>query len=163
MVLWLLWSTRSALFLRMMLSCIHINSIFDVLRLQEDLEKFCEWILSRGLHLNLSECRTIMVYSRTVLFHYNILSKTILRVDRVRDNLGGLLESRLAFDFHLDHGSSIARMRVGFFRRVARCFRNIESHIPLFQSLVLSILNYSSIIWTPYQQNRLSILESAMH
>ena len=78
-------------------------------------------------------------------------------------DLGVLFNTKLSFDSHIDMISSKALNLLGFILRNNKSFSNSSSLIVLYKSLVLPVLTYASVIWTPYIKESIKKLEATQH
>lgn len=141
---------------------IYIKFIYlDLSRLQRDISRMEIWSERNGLTISHSKSNIISFFhgSDPFIFDYEICNKTLVRCSEIRD-LGIILDSALSFQPHLQHVTTRASRLVGFISRTTTDFRNPESLISLYKALVLSVLHYGSVIWSPYTMINISILES---
>jgi hypothetical protein len=138
-----------------------IQSVDDCIALQSDIKVLTDWCTNNNMSLNTKKCQVInFTKKRNVLvFQYNILNIPLEHVDIVRD-LGVWFDSKLSFRTHYDTIIMRARRMLGFINRVAKPFKNSDSLIVLYNSLVRNILEYCSTIWSPCYDNHISRLES---
>lgn len=127
-----------------------IESIEDCLRLWHDVEAVAKWCNENGLPLNEKKCVAFsFTRKRTpIMFDYSINGNILLRPDNVSD-LGVTMDSRLSGVAHIDKTIGRANALLGFIIRCAREFKDPYTIKTLFCTLVRSILEYASVIWTP--------------
>lgn len=128
----------------------NINNSNDCMLLQNDLDELSKYCDDNHLLLNIKKCK-IISYSRKktpVVFNYKLNGKVLSRVSEVRD-LGVHLDSKLTFKPHVDIIVARAFRTLGFVLRASRDFKNADTLITLYKSLVRPILEYGSIIWNP--------------
>lgn len=77
----------------------------------------------------------------------------------VRD-LGVLFDDRMSFNCHCEALSKRSTRLVGFICRASREFRSPSSLLLLYKSLVLSQLEYASVVWSPQYNVYIDLLES---
>ena len=75
--------------------------------------------------------------------------KNLNECGKIRD-LGIILDRKWTFEEHIRVVVAKAFKTLGFIKRTTAQFSNIETIIYLYKSLVLPVLNYGSIIWSPY-------------
>lgn len=122
---------------------------------------FDEWCSKSLLQLNVKKCNLI-TFSRkrnteetTVVLGNQIVEKC----DRVRD-LGVILDSKLTF---IDHYNTIihkATNMLGFIKRFGSNFNDPYTIKTLYVAYVRSILEYCSIVWSPFMKTHEERLES---
>ena len=71
-----------------------------------------------------------------------------------------MFDTKLNFNNHISYVVSKASKCLGFLFRVTKNFRNIHCLKALYCAIVRSILEYASLVWSPYYQNGISRLES---
>lgn len=125
---------------------------------------FTEWCDTNRMDLNASKCSVISFSRKQSTFHfdYRIRSTTLKRESVVKD-LGVLLDIKLTFKEHISYITSKASRTLGFIFRVAKHFKNIQCLKSLYCTLVRSILECSSVVWSPYYQNSILRIESIQH
>lgn len=141
-----------------------ITDLADCLKLQADLTALFSWSIQNDLPFNIKKCSFISFTrsSSFVAFEYNLDGTALQRVNLIKD-LGVLHDAALKFDDHLDMVNSKAHNTLGFIIRNTKDFRNKETLLYLYKTLVLPHLTYCSQIWSPYTKNRIKILESSQH
>lgn len=129
-----------------------IKSTVDIVMLQEDLDRVQEWCTRNGMIINVSKCCFIKITKRKKKFDasYHIDGMRITETPFVRD-LGVIIDNKLSFTRHYDLMIEKALKSFGFLRRTCKDLRSPKTRIVIFNALVRSILEYSSVIWNPYQ------------
>lgn len=137
-----------------------IKSIDDSSKLQSYLNNFVNWCSLNGFTLNFTKCSVITFHRcrNPCLFQYSLSNASLPRVDSIKD-LGILLDPKLSFIPHLDFMCAKACRMLGFIKRNTRDFKDFLTLKSLFCSLVRSILEYGSIIWSPGYQVHINRLE----
>lgn len=126
-----------------------IRSANDHFILQNALVSLKEWFDSNFLDINPTKCNVI-TFSRCSspsLFTYNIDNHPIPRVTCVRD-VGVLFDTKLSFIPHIDAICSKSSKMLGFITCSSVNFSDCLSFKILYCSLVRSVLEFSSCIWT---------------
>ena len=136
-----------------------INSREDYLSLQQDLHNIQAWCMRNSLFLNVEKCHVISFTKRkiTMEFVYCINSIVVLRVDHISD-LGVTFTSQFSFKEHIFAICNKARRRWGFIRRTCG-FLNVHVLKILYISLVRSVLEYASPVWSPHYNCDVEYLE----
>ncbi|XP_050522268.1 uncharacterized protein LOC126894929 [Daktulosphaira vitifoliae] len=141
----------------------NIRTIHDSHNLQADLCRFYNWCVVNGLCLNVSKCAQITFCRKRSyeLYAYNINSINLINVPHIKD-LGVILSSNLSFTEHISFIYNKALRMLGFLKRNCWEFSNPICLKVLYCSLVRSIVEYGSIIWSPYQANLTNKLEKLL-
>jgi hypothetical protein len=141
-----------------------INTIRDCITLQYDIDKMTAWGNAWGLKFNESKCQVISVISSIpkFLYQYKLGDVLLTRVNEVTD-LGINISSNLKWNSHLN---SITRKALKAFSRLWLIVRTVGFDSPpkikqtLYISLVRSVIEFGSTIWSPLSKELLSTLES---
>lgn len=112
------------------------------------------------MSLNISKCYSMSFYrSRSPLqFVYSINNISLESVSHIKD-LGITFSFNLNFRQHLENIISKALKILGFVKRHSFDFKNPHSLQLLYNALVRSILEYGSIIWSPYTKSDINSIE----
>lgn len=138
-----------------------VRGVDDCLELQRDLDMLTQWCQKNLLDINISKCKT-MSFTRNnnkITYFYNINGHVLERCTQVSD-LGVIFDSSLTFVPHILHITNSAMKTLGFIFRNTREFTNISSLKLLFYSLVRSRLEYCSVVWKPYYQVYINLIEN---
>lgn len=141
-----------------------ITSIRDSHILQNDLDKLCDWCRENKLDLNIKKC-AVMSFSRAHMqspTNYKLNGQTIAEVEDIKD-LGIIVDSSLTFHKHIEKISMQAYKVLGLITRTCRDFKNINALKSLFSALVLPILEYGSVIWSPSTDSMINTLERVQY
>lgn len=138
-----------------------ISTSSDSMLLQTDLNNILSWCNNNNMRLNLTKCHTITFLKgrSPLIFNYALNGTTLERVYQITD-LGVIFDSQLTFVSHLDVIINRSLRLCGFIRRVCADFTDMLAIITLFNSLVRSILEYCSVIWSPYYAFHISRIEN---
>lgn len=138
-----------------------IVSDSDHLMLQGDLNILNNWCTLNEMFLNVKKCY-IMSFTRNRIkknFSYCIGSTNLEVIDSIRD-LGVIMDSKFVFDLHISDIKNKSLKMMGFIHRICRPFRNPQSVITLYNSLVRSKLEYGAVIWDPHYVKYIDSVES---
>lgn len=129
-----------------------ISSEKNALELQEDLWNIEEWCQANEMELNPTKCVVItFARKKQVLTHDYILQDVYLaRVNRVKD-LGVYLTPNLDPGEHIRNICCRANRILGLIFRASRLGISNSSIRTLYLALVRPVLEYSVIVWAPYQ------------
>ncbi|XP_028163224.1 uncharacterized protein LOC114354852 [Ostrinia furnacalis] len=132
----------------------------NALVLQNDLKVIDDWCSSNKMSLNVDKCCVITFTKKKNRFvhSYYIRDQLISRRDTVRD-LGVLFDEQLTFRPHYDQIVKKSNRALGFIIRTTKDFRKPRSVLYLFNSLVRSILEYCSPVWSPYYNVHIENIE----
>jgi Reverse transcriptase (RNA-dependent DNA polymerase) len=138
-----------------------VNSQIDADMLQFDLDILYEWCTYNYLTLNINKCQ-IMTFSRARVVsnsNYFINGELLPRSMGPIKDLGILFDPKLKFDCHINNIVNRSHKILGFIIRNCADFTDKYALKSIYCSLVRSICEYGSIIWSPYQSGHKSRLE----
>jgi hypothetical protein len=141
-----------------------VNERRDTSVLTVSLNNLVKWCNSNHMELNLKKCYTMSISKSNsrIEFNYSISDHTLVRVDCFQD-LGVIFDSRLSFAPHIEHITLKAYRMLGFVGRTCKDFNDINCFRLLYLALVRPILEYCSIIWSPYYIKYVQIIEKVQH
>lgn len=128
--------------------------------LQDDLRCIEHWCLENAMELNPAKC-TVMTFVRksgVLNFDYILQGVCLPRVNSVKD-LGVILTATLDPGAHIQSACNKAVKILGLIHRTSRYGLSISSIRTLYVSLVRPVLEYSVVVWSPYQVGHRFILE----
>lgn len=137
-----------------------VSSIDDCVNIQKDLENLLFWCQLNHLELNIKKCR-VLRFSKSsgyILFDYNLNDTPLGAVNQFND-LGVVFDQRLSFIPHIDNIVLKAFRMLGFVRRNTWHMNDTRAISALFNSYVRSLLEYNSLIWSPYHRCHIDKLE----
>lgn len=137
-----------------------IRCLSDSQDLQNDIDQVYNWSVNNYLNLNISKCCSISFYrSHSCLYYdYNINDAILKNVVEVKD-LGVIFDQRLNFKSHLIKVSSTCNKTLGFVIRNSKQLSTNTVKI-LYCSLIRSSLDYACVIWSPYYQCDVDLIEN---
>lgn len=141
-----------------------IDSVADCCRLQNDLDRLCQWCTANALELNVNKCKT-MSFLRIVEkfdFVYKLDQSPLTVVESVSD-LGVVLDGKMDFRCHYDFVVNKAQKMLGFICRSVRDFHDLSVIKCLYYALVRSILEYASPVWSPSYESHIYSLEKVQN
>ena len=120
-----------------------IKSPMDCSKIQADLNNVFNWAYMNGLNLNIKKCNSISFnYNRQPsCYDYKLNNTNITRVDEIKD-LGIILDTNLNYENHINYIVSKASKTVGFIYRFSTDFRNCQTLLTLYKTLVLPLFTY---------------------
>ncbi|CAF4889082.1 unnamed protein product [Pieris macdunnoughi] len=127
-----------------------ITNLDDCFTLQRDINTVSQWCKTNYMYLNIDKCFVISFTNKRnkIVWNYDIDGQLVNRSD-VATDLGILFDDKLSFRAHYSHITSKANHLLGFILRSTKGFKNPCSTLYLYFSLVKSILEYGSPIWSP--------------
>jgi hypothetical protein len=103
-----------------------------------------------------------MTFSRSNFnnfINYNINGTPLPRITDVIKDLGVLFEPKLTFNAHIHYTKDKTLKLFVFISRSCVDFNNKNAFISIYCSLVRSIFEYCSIIWSPYNIGLINTME----
>lgn len=138
-----------------------IVNISECDKLQQDITALADWCKDNNLVLNPAKTKVIS-FSRKHFFNtfdYTLNNCSIERVSVVRD-LGVFLDSEFKFSDHVAYLSNTCYRTLGAITRMTRNFRGYSCLLYLYRSLILSKLDFSSVVWNRLNQTNSNELEN---
>lgn len=137
-----------------------INSFEDCNLLQKDLTAVSHWCRNNLMYLNIDKCFVITFTNKRngIVNEYSINGQTLERSHVVKD-LGILFDDKLTFREHYHHIVKKANQLLGFIFRSTKDFKGTHSFLYLFTTLVRSVLEYGSPIWSPHYKVHIDNIE----
>jgi hypothetical protein len=130
-----------------------VNNQNEADLLQLDLNYLYEWCTYNNFTLNINKCQ-LMTFSRARVvsfFNYNLNGEPLLRTFGPIKDLGIYFDLKLKFDCHITNIVNRSNKILGFIYRNCADFDDSLALKSVYCSLVRSICEYGSIIWSPYQ------------
>lgn len=138
----------------------NISSPADCSLLQQDLDTLVKWCNSNHMFLNSSKCFVIsFTNKRNKIINNYFLNNSVLNRSVVAKDLGIIFDEKLSFRSHYQYITSKANQLLGFVLRSSKDFKNPHSVLYLFFSLVRSLLEYATPIWSPYYKVHIDDIE----
>lgn len=135
-----------------------IRSLSDCHLLQRDLNAFQVWLIANGMSLSLHKCFVIeFSRSKSFNFSYSIESIELSRVDKIKD-LGVIFDQKLSFVPCISNVSLRCHRVLGYVLRNSKGL-SFDAFCLLYKSLVRSLLEYASIVWSPFYEVHIDTLE----
>jgi hypothetical protein len=136
-----------------------ISSIHDCRTLQTDLDTVQRWSTIWRLNFNTAKCN-VLRFTRVLKFDFAYqLNDTVLNSVKFFKDLGLTVTDTLSWKPHIANVVSKANKLLGLVKRTLGFRAPLKSKLLLYKSLVMSTLNYASIIWSP-DKGDLILLES---
>ena len=124
------------------------NQIQNSALFQEDINGLTTWSEDWDLKFNIAKCCVMHFGHKNIKSIYKIHDSQLKYRDQEKD-LGVLFSSKFKFDDHINLIVKKANRQLAI---IARVFRNrsVKTIIPLYKTFVRPILEYNSVIWSPY-------------
>lgn len=138
---------------------LQVNSVEDCELLQNDFCNVTNWCDNNGFNMNVAKCAcmSFTLNHNVINYDYKLNGAGLERVSQQRD-LGVVFDPNLSFSSHIASKIEGAQRVAGFISRNTKKFK-IEVSLHLFDSLVVPILEYASIIWSPQYNVWVTLIE----
>lgn len=132
--------------------------------IQETLSSLYHWCIINCMELNISKCHVVTFHRNKtpILATYNINGQALIRREQVRD-LGVTFEKDMRFVSHIQNIRSKALRMLGFIFRNTQDFSDVTTLKTLYFAYVRSVLEYCSVVWSPYYKCHNRSLETIQH
>lgn len=132
----------------------------DLWLFQDDLDRLTSFCSARYLTINIEKCKHItFTRNKDVLkLPFRLNDEIVETVHHIKD-LGIIFDSKFSFSDHVDHIVTKSYKMLGFVLRVSKCFKNVNTLMILYFSLVRSVLEYNTPIWTPFYHKYIDRIE----
>ncbi|XP_018801336.1 PREDICTED: uncharacterized protein LOC108976582 [Bactrocera latifrons] len=137
-----------------------IKNELDVQLLQDDIDKLSVWCTNNKLDLNAANKCAVVSYSRShsnIATSYKLNGHNLQEVPDIKD-LGIIIDSK-----HIDKITLEAFKDLGLITRTGKDFRNPYTLICLYRQLVLPILEYGTVVWSPHTDVSFNRLEEVQN
>ena len=136
-----------------------VLNLGDQILLQSDLNRLKDWCESNNLLLNINKCNYVSFHRRNkkIESSYSIGQSSLQYCNAIKD-LGIYFDDQLNFNTHINKIVLSSSKVLGFVLRNGRGF-SVETCKSLYMALVVSLLEYGSMIWSPYYMNSCLALE----
>lgn len=128
-----------------------VSDVSDCARLQNDIDAVHEWCKSNRMSLNVNKCFVISFCTKKPKFlhDYNIDGRALERRNEAKD-LGITFDYKLSFRSHYKQIVTRCNQLNGFLLRISKQFKNHTTLKYLYTTIVRPIIEYGSVIWSPY-------------
>ena len=128
--------------------------------LQGELDGFSNWCQVNCLTLNIQKCKVIRFTksSSPIQRDYFIGDSKLELVTTIND-LGVIFDSSLTFNAHIEQMVLKAFRMLGFIKRHTKHICDTKAISCLYNCLVRSILEYCSVVWSPFYQCYIGAIE----
>lgn len=137
-----------------------IKTINDCFLLQEDLNNIARWCTENEMSFNVEKCSVMRFFriKSPIQYDYSLLDVKLSSSLLVKD-LGIHIDHKLDFTQHIFIITQKALKMLGFIKRKLKDFHSISAIRTVYCSNVRSILEYSSIVWSPYYEVHKNTIE----
>ena len=131
--------------------------------LQDDLDRLCDWSRKWKLSFNASKCKVLHLGNNNNCLRYTMLDNhdnyvQISPVDHEKD-LGVTFEDNLKFERHITDCVNKAQRVLSLIRR-SFDYMEKDMFIILYKSIVRPLLEYSTMVWSPYLKKDIRKIEN---
>ena len=138
-----------------------VTNLSDRSRLQQDLDSICSWASRWQMEFNVSKCKVVHYGKGSCGYGYNMNKQPIEEVECEKD-LGVTFCQDLKVSAHCKEAYSKANRMLGLISRTIK-YRNLQSLMNLYKTLVRPHLDYCSSVWNPHFIKDKSLLERVQH
>lgn len=112
------------------------------------------------MQLNVNKCFIVSFTNKKqkLLHDYKIRNQTLERRNVAKD-LGVLFDDKLTFRAHYDYIINKCNKTLGFISRRTKEFKNPQSINYLYKTLVRSVLEFNTVIWSPFYRVHIDRIE----
>ena len=137
-----------------------IRNLDDCARLQNDIISLCNWSSLWKLNFNLSKCKVLRLTRSKQPFLYSYdMNGTVLELVNSMLDLGVTVQSDHKWNEHVLNITARANSMLGFIKRTVGHSTSIDCRKALYVTLVRSVLEYCSPIWSPGSRMLTKLLE----
>ena len=135
------------------------NVVEDHRTLKNDSMKLEMWSANWQLNFNIEKCKVMRITKKTDHRRpsYTLTNKAVNVVDETKD-IGINITSKLSWSLHVNQCVNKANRVLGFLKRTVAP-KNYQLFSNLYKTLVHSILEYCSPVWSPYLKKDIKALE----
>lgn len=128
----------------------HVKDLGDVVQFQSEIDNVFTWCCQNKMILNIEKCTHIKFTKKRdpLSATYKLNGTPLTEVTNIKD-LGVTVDSSLSFRPHIDNIVKKASQISGFVSRQIKVFKDPKVVIPVYNSLVRSVLEYNSTVWSP--------------
>ena len=138
-----------------------IDSVNDCILLQNDIDALFHWSQTWKMSFNASKCKVLSITrSRSpITFSYTMNGTPLENVGVFKD-LGVFVDFKLSFNNHVDSLVTKCSKVSGFIKRSVGYHAPVAVKLQLYKSLVLTLLDFTSPVWSPHFMKQIKSLES---
>ena len=127
-------------------------------KLQQNIDKLLSWANQWQLQFNKGKCKVLHLGKNNSVHTYTMDGNVLDSTD-VEKDLGVHVDKDLSFDYHIKETVKKANKVAGMISRFIE-YKDKSIMVPLFKSLVRSILEYGNVIWFPCMKKHTLLLEN---
>ncbi|VDI31343.1 Hypothetical predicted protein [Mytilus galloprovincialis] len=131
-----------------------VSSDYERCKLQENLDRLCEWSDMWKLKFNAAKCEVLHINPDNDLhYRYTMLDESghfiaLSTVNEERD-LGVTFESNLKFEKHISDMYNTAQRVLSLIHH-SFDYMDQDMFLTIYKSIVLPLLEYATCVWSPY-------------
>ena len=126
-----------------------ISSISDAVLMQKDINQILVWATLNKMKLNTNKCSVMRFGNCKLFYKYKIDNYEIECVNEIK-YMGVILDSKLTFNNHIAYLLKIVPRILGSVIRMCSNFSSMKTFILLYNTFVLSRLEYAAVVWDPF-------------
>ncbi|CAG2249633.1 unnamed protein product [Mytilus edulis] len=141
-----------------------VSSDYERCKLQENLDRLCEWSDMWKLKFNAAKCKVLHINPDNDLqYRYTMLDESgnficIITVNEEKD-LGVTFESNLKFEKHISDIYNKAQRVLSLIHH-SFDYMDQDMFLTIYKSIVRPLLEYATCVWSPYLKKDIRKLES---
>ena len=140
-----------------------ISSPQEMVALQDDVSKICDWISCNHLTVNVAKTKHMIISRRkhsTCLYPPLVLDGTTIELVSHFKYLGVWISDDLTWRKHIESVCCKARRLLGYMYRTFSPFCELSVLLSLYKSQVVPILDYACVVWDPHLKKDRLLLDS---
>ena len=134
-----------------------IQSLFDAMKFQEDIDNLCKWARDWAMEFNVDKCK-IMHLGRKNPRHKYFMNGAELSVTEEERDLGIWTENSLKPGLQCSKAASSANRILGLILKSFH-YRTKQTLVPLYKTLVRPKLEFGAAAWNPWYEKDIACLE----
>ena len=138
-----------------------VESARDGLNLQGDPDVLCKWAETWKMSFNIDKCKVLHYGKGNIEYKYSMSGQPLDEVDSEKD-LGIIFSKNLKVAEQCKEAYTKANRMLGLVSRTVK-YKNMESLLNLYKSLVRPHLDYCSSVWNPHLNKDKFLLERVQH
>lgn len=137
-----------------------IECLEDCRLLQGDINRAQGWADENKLSFNVKKCfKFTFTRKKNPITHEYRFNNIILTTKVEMKDLGVTLDTKISFETHISKITNRAYSMLGFIFRNGSNFMQIKTFETLYKTLVRSIIEYASFVWSPFYHKYIEELE----
>ena len=137
-----------------------VSSTQDCIKLQQDLDRVCQWASKWQMTFNPKKCNIISLGLKRskLIYNYTMLGETLEQVHE-HTYLGVTITDDLSWKSHYRHSVNKANKMLGLLKRnIHQC--STDTKATAYKTLVRPYLEYAAVVTDPYQNKYIQMLDN---